>query len=67
MNEARIVYNPCDFLKSYVASSSKDIHEGEYRVQTAEKTQFDHKGNDIRGSRQYFQKLLNFKVSVEKT
>ena len=30
--EARIVYNPCDFLKSYVASSSKDIHEGEYRV-----------------------------------
>lgn len=65
--EARIVYNPCDYLKSYAASSAKDTHEGEYRIQTVEKAQVDRKGNDIRSSRQYFQKLLNFKVSVEKT
>ena len=36
ISEARIVYNPCDYLNSYVPSSSKEVHEGEYWVQTTE-------------------------------
>ena len=30
--EARIVYNPCDYLKSYAPSSQSEIHEGQYTI-----------------------------------